>query len=202
MGTAGSRERARAGPSRDPRTIRRTDGWTDGRTERYGGKIRSGTVGGPSRDSPASTLLRTVSIWPSLPAPALSLSVSVSSLFVLVLVPALFRRSFPSVSRFQHPLVSLCRTSLSSTFRLALFLLSILHLVSSRLFSSSPFHLVILSIFCLLSIPLYPPCISIPNGYTELRRRCQHAIRLLSTISRQPIYPENVRTRQHGLSPR
>lgn len=69
-------------------------------------------------------------------------------------------------------------------------------------FSSSPFHLVILSIFCLLNIPLYPPCISIPNGYTELRRRCQHAIRLLSTISRQPIYHENVRTRQHGLSPR
>lgn len=201
MGTAGSRERARASPSRDPRTIRRTDGWTDGRTERYGGKIRSGTVGGPSRDSPASTLLRTVSIWPSLPAPALSLSVSVSSLFVLVLVPALFRRvSRPSLA--SSILSCLSVAPLSSTFRLALFLLSILHLVSSRLFSSSPFHLVILPIFCLLNIPLYPPCISIPNGYTELRRRCQHAIRLLSTISRQPIYPENVRTRQHGLSPR
>lgn len=139
MGTAGSRERARAGPSRDPRTIRRTDGWTDGRTERYGGKIRSGTVGGPSRDSPASTLLRTVSIWPSLPAPALSLSVSVSSLFVLVLVPALFRRvSRPSLA--SSILSCLSVAPLSSTFRLALFLLSILHLVSSRrLLSTSSF---------------------------------------------------------------
>lgn len=108
---------------------------------------------------------------------------------------------FPSVSRFQHPLVSLRRTSLIYLSSRAL---PIIHppprLFSSLLLSSSsPFHLVILSIFCLLNIPLYPPCISIPNGYTELRRRCQHAIRLLSTISRQPIYPENVRTRQHGL---
>lgn len=187
MGTAGSRE-PESSLSNEGQTSR-TDGWTDGRMNERAlrrDQIRNGRWSIETRQHP---LCRTVSIWPSLPAPALSLP----------------RRSFTFL-----PLSSFCLSSrhvfrlyLSRTFHILpsatpsrpsfslprLFV--ILRYLSFSLFLP-PFSSLSLSfrrIFVAFFPPRHSPSVMLrhipvvltsrhrrpspptPDGYTELRRR-------------------------------